>query len=278
MKKLLLVLLVLGTVVLSSCANTGVSSVSSSADTEAVSGESADAGSVAFVYPQTHWILNPDVQDLVDEADLVFTGQISDISFKMLDTMTGLPPTEETDEINCFMVTMYDVDIITAYKGNPTKSMQVKIWSGIKGYREEEQKEIAKDRGIKYIQILAELPKMRIGKTFLFAVMKGEDCTAFISNPYQCIYDLHDPFIKRGFYEQDKYYLGKKDESGSPIISAKDVIMTFGEDKWDAFWDQWRKDNENWETWLDKATVEKALAEDVNDESYDEKAASASSS
>ncbi|MCL1851517.1 MAG: hypothetical protein FWF88_00590 [Peptococcaceae bacterium] len=44
-------------------------------------------------------------------------------------------------------------------------------------------------------------------------------------------------------------------------FSAKDVISTFGQDKWDAFWTQWQKDNPDWETWLDKAAVEDALAE-----------------
>ena len=45
------------------------------------------------------------------------------------------------------------------------------------------------------------------------------------------------------------------------VMSAKDVISYFGEDKWEEFWTGWQRDNPDWRTWINEADAERALNE-----------------
>jgi len=238
MKKFVSMLLVLCVVILSSCSNKAKTGSDVSINTESIS-----YGSI-----ESDWTIFPSAQELVDESQLVFTGKVTDISFQMLDGTTGYAPTEKTEEINNQLYTFYDIEIITLYKGEASKSIQVAIRGGIMDYREDEQLTVMGKYAEKGIPISEEIPKLEVGETYLLALGKNGDLPAFNLTPAQSIYNLYNPFIEY--------------RDGYPSITVKSVISTFGKDKWDDFWIQWQKDNPDWETRLDKEAVERALAEE----------------
>lgn len=88
----------------------------------------------------------------------------------------------------------------------------------------------------------------KIGETYLFVLYQYETGIPTILNFDQSSYNMHNPFE-----EQHN-------------MTAKDIISTFGQDKWDIYWNQWKADNSNWETWIDKEMLKKAQVEQYNRE------------
>ena len=223
---------------------------------------------VAYVSSEAFYCPYLTAQDLVEDASLVVIGKVTGISFQMLDTRTSLPPTEKTERADRRIHTIYSIDVITSYKGEAGKSTQLRIYGGLKDYRVDEQLKMIKEANAfpdDGIQIEENIPEIKIGETYLFALYQFENYTPTNLIPDQSIYSLDNPFDKHviGNHELEnpaKYYKAETNEYGRPLMSAKDVISVFGEDKWDAFWTQWQKDNPDWGTRLDKAAVEEALA------------------
>ena len=213
------------------------------------------------------WSSYADAEKLVESADIVIAGIITDISFQVLDAKTALPPDEKTREENRWLHTIYDIDVITNYKGDMPNPAQIRIEGGVRDYRTEEQLALIKEMNAWPNDSIptygSEMPEIKIGETYLFALCTFDTGLPTNLIPQQSIYNLQDPFQKHTLDGRDvdtKYISSRTNQYGSPIISAKDVISVFGQDKWDAFWAQWQKDNPGWESRLDKAAVEKALA------------------
>ena len=141
----------------------------------------------------------------------------------------------------------------------------MKVVGGVKDYRIEEQLAVVKKMNAfpsGGIVILESMPNIVKGETYLFALGQGKTEIYLNMTPQQSIFSLNDPFKRQGFNEHtnsSRYYSETVDEYGSPLISAKDVISVFGKDKWEAFWNDWQKQNPDWETWLDREAVERAL-------------------
>ena len=211
-------------------------------------------------------------------SDVVLTGTVTGISFEVLDKVTGFSPSEgakeyyndvygqEIEPWHIFeMVTVYDVDVIESYKGEIVGSAQVTICGGLRDVRVEEQLAVSHEYGLEYIYLYEEgkVPVINIGETYLFALVQPPSGRLIIKSPIQSIYSLNNPFEKNTIngHVSDDAYTRNADSTGAPLISAYDVISVFGEDKWDEFWTEWQRDNPDWDTWMDKAAVEKVLAE-----------------
>ena len=259
MKKLLCALIMLTVVVTTSCGNyIGESDSENKSNMEEVN--------YVFVEPFCH--VYRDVHELIEGVEpsrkdieiLIFTGNVTGISFQILDITTGGAPTHETEKKNCYLNTIYEIDIITSYKGKYSEKTQIRMLGGIIDYRTEEQLSISKEiedfNG--RITIVEGMPEINIGETYLFVTgqfltIAGQFVTSAptLVNLNQSVYNLHNPFDKKLEGYSDNIF----------PISAKDIISAFGEDKWDSFWTQWQKDNPKWETWLDRSEVDKALAQ-----------------
>lgn len=175
-------------------------------------------------------------QELVEDADAVFVGKVTKISFQVLDKATALLPTEETSDDNLALHTIYDIDIEVSYKGD-SSIKQIRQIGGIKDFRTEEQVSILKNANAWKggILLLEEMTKnIEIGQTYLFAVAQFETGLPTLYNPVQSFYNMHNPFEKH------------------PNMTAKSIISAFGQDKWDTYWNQWKVDNPNWESWIDQ--------------------------
>jgi len=218
-------------------------------------------------------------QELVDDADIVLIGKVTGISFQVADRKTEEPPAKDAkkkydaeygravESWRVFdLITLYDVDVITTYKGKAVKSAQIRMRGGLQDYHVEEQLSVLAEYDMEEIFVSRDRPEIKIGEAYLFVLAQSKTGVPWNMIPEQSIYNLHDPFEKHtlGNYELDdpaKYYSKNKDQYGRPIMSAKDVISVFGEDKWGDFWTQWQRDDPDWETRIDKDVVEKVLAE-----------------
>ncbi|MCL2508204.1 MAG: hypothetical protein FWF05_03405 [Oscillospiraceae bacterium] len=203
------------------------------------------------------WYPHKNAEELVESADAVIIGKVSGISFQILDATTGMPPDEKTEERHRRLWTIYDINILTAYKGSESSSLKIKTDGGLKDYRVEEQLELIKDLTPpnNIIAVSGETSMIKMGETYLFTLSQSRNWEFFnVMTPSQSIHNLKNPFGK------GEAVASQENQRGSSTITAKDVISVFGQDKWDAFWAQWQKDNPGWESRLDKAAVEKALA------------------
>jgi len=203
-----------------------------------------------------------DVQELEEEANVIFTGKVTGVSFQLLDG-DALPLTsEEKDWMSLY--TIYDIDVYTIYKGAEYSPKQVRVWGGIQDFMVEEQLAVmgkAAENGIPIFS--AQGPEIKIGESYLFVMFQYETGLPTILNHEQSFFNLNNPFKEdREVVTGEKADLVFEKYGRYPAsITAKDIISEFGKEKWDEFWTQWQKDNPGWEKRLDKAAVEKALAE-----------------
>lgn len=209
------------------------------------------------------WPAYSNVQELIGAANLVFTGKITDISFAVLDR-NALPATEETEDRDRDLHTIYTVETMEQYKGEVGESTQVRVMGGIKDYKTDEQLRLLNETERKYgIPLMEGSTPYTIGETYLFVLRQFETGVPTVLNLDQSVYSLDDPFKDQtygitAFSEPDKDYTESVDGSGDGIISVMNIIRFFGEDKWDAFWTKWQAEHPDWETRLNKEAVESA--------------------
>ncbi|MDR2647921.1 MAG: hypothetical protein LBB67_07360 [Oscillospiraceae bacterium] len=183
--------------------------------------------------PEVSWVIYDDAESLVDDADRVVIAKLSDISFTVLDSTTGLPPQEQSEAINCHLYTVYLADILTNYKGTNVEKLKIVTFGGLKDYRVEEQLALSSQtEESNTILILTEMPQLEIGDVCLFTLLQTEDSDfAHMMPPDQAIYNLtqESPLTQH------------------PNMTAKDIILTFGEDKWQDFWAQWQAEHPDYQ-------------------------------
>ena len=217
MKKVLVALFITGIVFLTSCSVAKKDNVENIvAD---VGGLTADE--VGYVTMESSYKIYRDAKELGERADLALLGRVTDISFQILDMKTGHPPTEKTEERDAQLHTMYTVEVVTLYKGECDKTVQIGETGGIPNYRVEEQLAVlGKDAG-NGILVISGMPDILIGETYLFSLGTFEDSSvaSALVNLDQGVYTLQDA--------------SKKDKFS--YVSAKDLISYFGEDKWTDF-------------------------------------------
>jgi hypothetical protein len=164
----------------------------------------------------------------------ILIGKVTDISFQMLDSTTGLPPTDKTEERHNELCTIYSIDVITSYTDNTSKLIKIRVRGGLKYIYVKEQLEVLDKYSSNSINIVEDMPEIKIGETYLFslAVFEGTD---------PCLINLEQGIINiRTAYKKDSF----------GYISATDIISYFGENKLVEFENKkedWIKFNSNFE-------------------------------
>jgi hypothetical protein len=252
-----------------------INDVSNYVQTEPILSSVEYNGEIQYGSINSSYRVYSDANELVERADVVITGTISNISFEVIDPRTGFPPAEdaiekyavefgfEPEPWRIFVLeTIYDVDIITTYKGEKTETVQVRMRGGLQNYRIDEQIAISRKYGIDFILISENNENMKIGETYLVALSQLPSGNFSPINPGQGSFKLGNPFEKQASWGERfdiSYYSRSRDEFENPLISAYDVISTFGDNVWDTFWTQWQQENSDWETRINKSAVEKIL-------------------
>ncbi len=174
---------------------------------------------VRYIELFADWPAYKSVEKLIKAAEIVVLGKITGVSFQVLDMKTGFPPTKDSEERYCCLHAIYDVEVDAIYKGNTDGKLQFAIEGGIKEKYLEEQLAALASFDESTIPVVAGMPKMEIGETYLLVLYQYEDTMPTPVNPGQGMYKLDDPLQK------DAY----------SYVSPKEIISYFGEDKWTAF-------------------------------------------
>lgn len=199
-----------------------------------------------YVINSADWPIYDSAESLTDVADLVFIGRITEIEFQVLDSATALPISESTSEYARALYTIYNVEVLTTYKGDTTNISKVRVMGGLVGYEVEKQlqvmeegKTFARENGIpiwdSYQKVQGE-----VGESYLFVLKQFDTGYPTIINLEQAIYNLDDPTQKRTIGDNKTlYYSGEKDEYNNPLISVNDIISVFGKDALSSFTEKW---------------------------------------
>ncbi|MBD5116646.1 MAG: hypothetical protein HDT48_03905 [Ruminococcaceae bacterium] len=214
--KTLIILFLMTAALLSGC------STDSESLSKDLSANSISENNVTYNYSVSDYPVYKKTEELISASDIVLTGRVTDVSFKMLDYKTALPPTEESEEGDITLCTIYTVEVISIYKGNVSESINIRVAGGIKDKYLDQQIQVLGERASKGITVAEDMPEIKIGETYLFSLMVFEGTDPCLLNFEQGIISVSD-------FNSTVV----KDEFG--YISAKDIISYFGNEKWTAF-------------------------------------------
>jgi hypothetical protein len=217
--KIKLALLAAAVLVLASCSARQNPSSENSPVVDTDMNSSSVAYEVDYNTMSADWPIYKDVTELTEAANVILLGKVTGISFQVLDDRTAQHPSEETEEWNRSLNNIYDVDVITSYKGDSLKNIKVRMLGGQKGVYVEEQLSALGEDAKNGIPIMEGMPEIKIGETYLFVLYQYKDTMPTLVNVGQGVYELHDPLAK------DQY----------SFVSPKDIISYFGKDKWEEF-------------------------------------------
>lgn len=179
--------------------------------------EPADKANMVSKTIIVDWVWYASADELIEASDKVILGTVTNVSFQILDLRTGKVPGAGVED-NCFLYTIYDIDTIKTYKGEPKEKEQVRIMGGVEGAYEDEQIAVLGQQEQVSIPYLEGIKKrIRKGETCLFMLAEYDDALPTIVNP-QGIYNIKD--VQTNGYEQD----GE--------ITAREIISSFGTNEW----------------------------------------------
>lgn len=216
-KFVLLLLVIVFT--LSACSNKDVTESVTIPETVQNTSSVSDETDIHYNIMSADWPIYKNAEELTEAGNIVVLGKVTGISFQMLDRMTAEPPAEDSDEENCYLNTIYDIEVLTSYKGFSSETIKVRVLGGMEGVYLKEQLAVLGNRASEGISLLEGMPEMEIGQTYLFVLYQYEDTMPTLINVEQGIYEIDAPL------EKDEY----------SYVSPKEIISSFGEDKWTAF-------------------------------------------
>lgn len=155
------------------------------------------------------WPVYASADELIRSSDVIVLGDVTDISYQVLDTRTAEPAAEDTDEEYCMLYTIYEFNVKLSYKGNSSDNVKIAIPGGQMNVRVEEQIEANVSE---YIPILPGMPEMNLGETYLLALHQYPEHMPTILNPTQSVYNLSNN-------SSNEEHLN---------ISAEEIILHFG--------------------------------------------------
>lgn len=221
MKKKAVLLLLIAVLTLSACADYAGSNAAKENDGPTIDTSNCDDdnGSVAYTVMSADWPVYENTQALMDAGNLVLLGEVTGISFQILDIVTAEPPTDASLPGNCYLHTIYDVSVASLYQGTASDTIQVRMLGGRKDYNVKEQRSLLDAQAQSEIPLLEGMPDLEIGETYLFVLHQYESAMPTPVNVEQGVYSLDDPSAK------DSY----------SYVSPQEIIAFFGADKWSEF-------------------------------------------
>jgi hypothetical protein len=181
---------------------------------------------VKFEYVMTDEMLFGNVIQLVESADHVFVGEVENISFAVINDVTGRTPTENCNPDFLTLVTIYDVSVLFSYMGAQQTITRIITPGGVRGYREYEQFSLIMDMGVGAIPIHSSSVYLELGGVYLFVVLdldiEIDGYNNFVGrvNSLQSFFDLGDPL---------------KSVDNFSDITVKNIINEFGTNAFEEF-------------------------------------------
>ena len=188
-----------------------------------------------FIEMSGCWPRHKDADALIERADLVFVGRITDISFAVVDPRNGQYVDETTEERYRYLYTFYEFEVFTLLKGDTLGFSAFTLDGGVKNFRIEEQLRVMNE-GRAYdrkwgIYVWQGHPNPQIGETYLFALAQTvENAPPVLLNLNQSIYPLNAPMERQG------------------TASPYEIISHFGEEAWNSFYTEWQRSDSIYRT------------------------------
>lgn len=136
------------------------------------------------------WPYYYDVSSLVECADCVFEGKITNIDFAVIDIYTGAIVTEPSEDGGLYLYTIYEIDVQDVYMGDYSETKYIAVMGGIPGYKEDEQLSLMKECGLNIgIPVLEDSEPLTIGSEYLFLAVDIATDYLRIPNPQQFAFD-----------------------------------------------------------------------------------------
>lgn len=111
-------------------------------------------------------------RELVNKSDIAVTGKVTDISFELHDMHTGDLLTEYSED--AWLCTVYDIDVITSYKGDKKKNVKIITYNGLEDYRVSEQAELMGTAAERGIPVLEKPDDINPGSEYLFLLSQPD--------------------------------------------------------------------------------------------------------
>ena len=228
MKHKFILALFAATMLLTACSNSKRESGIVSSNLASVEGDGAvsiNTNNVTYSIQSPLYNVYDKEQRLVDAAENVVLGKVTGVSFQILGDKIHTRPDGSTYTGQFY--TVYDVDVLTSYKGSLSDSIRVRMYGGIKDLYLEEQLAALGERANYGIPVVEEMPVLNIGETYLLVLNMYSTEIPTVINPVQGVYAVSSPVDEVGHSS-----VSSKDRCG---ISIKDIISYFGEEQWSTF-------------------------------------------
>lgn len=146
---------------------------------------------------EADWPVYFSAEQLIEGNDIIVSGKVTGISFAMLDKNTAKPV--EDGVYGAELCTIYDVDVLNAYKGYSDEKLQIRMQGGLKGVEDDKQIEVLKEHGDNTISYLDNVPQIEVGEEYLFILGQFEDTLPCIIFPQQTAFPLKDRTSKEKY-------------------------------------------------------------------------------
>lgn len=190
--------------------------------------ESDENSEVAYLTMSADWPVYSSANELIEQADIVFTGKVTKITFAILDSTNGLPVTSETNKQHRNLYTLYHVDVIDEYKGVQDTTVTFMVDGGLYNYNATEQIKLMKDNNARFadegIPVWDGYAGYAVGDCYLFVLSAVENTYPVLMNIEQSVYPLSEISVK-----------DITDVTQTTDISPKSIIEIFGSDKLSSF-------------------------------------------
>lgn len=201
-----------------------------------VSSKTMEDFPVNYSYMCVDYLVYFSVEELVDKSDIVVTGKVTDISFELHDEHTGELLTQYNE--TAALCTVYDVDVITSYKGGAKEKLRIIKYNGLKDYEVDKQRELV---GEHPIPVLENPVEINIGEEYLFVLSQsmsqsstGDTMTCLVNNS-QGYFRTDQPTVKERFSQAslndiiEFFNSGVVDHSGVESVIHNSQYMTLTE-------------------------------------------------
>lgn len=141
-------------------------------------------------YLQIHadWPVYDSTEKLIEASTNIFSGELTDISFDMINIKTGKSYSiDDQNRENCMLHTIYTVNVSQVYKGESDRIRKICIIGGLPGIKEQEQLQVIKNFDPSdqspIISTLESNRELKIGESYLF-------CTSHTDSDYDNIVNI----------------------------------------------------------------------------------------
>ena len=130
------------------------------------------------------WPYYKTAEETIEASSHIYSGKVIDISFTVLDSITGAEDLDpESESTSRMLYTVYTISVTDEYKGESAETVRIVVDGGLPGEKENEQFNIIRGSGLKWngIPVTPEKVELSVGQSYLFCIHRVGDFDHIIS-------------------------------------------------------------------------------------------------